>query len=99
MRAEAEKSKMGLVLTATAAELPSMSVSKCACLTGGHTWHRTTGGHLLAGKSTVASRREDARECIDSRPRSGPAIRERWPRLFRQFPGFAKWNSAGLMSK
>jgi hypothetical protein len=24
---------------------------------------------------------------------------ERWPRLFRQFPGFAKWNSAGLMPK
>lgn len=23
---------------------------------------------------------------------------QRWPRLFRQFPGFAKWNSAGLMS-
>lgn len=25
-------------------------------------------------------------------------ILERWPRLFRQFPGFAKWDSAGLMS-
>ena len=24
--------------------------------------------------------------------------KERWPRLFRQFPGFAKWDSAGLMS-
>ena len=28
----------------------------------------------------------------------GGFIIERWPRLFRQFPGFAKWDSAGLMS-
>jgi hypothetical protein len=31
-----------------------------------------------------------------ARPRR---LGQRWPRLFRQFPGFAKWNSAGLMSK